>query len=125
MPFTVTPILLSNATAGQPVNTTSTAAGSGATLLHKTSTSTSDIDSLDLYAANNDTADQTVTIQPGTTSTAANVSALLPPSGGAVYVGRFTLTGDGTTGGSAVRSYATKGSVVNLWADAMRYKSIT
>lgn len=110
---TFTKVLLSGSTGGQPIKVTQTA--TAGTLIHTTTSSSSTIDEVWIYANNTSASQVNLTIEYGGTTAPDNqiITAIPSGSGLSIVIAGSVLTGDGSTGRS-IRAFAGSANVINI-----------
>ena len=112
---TIAKKLLSGSTDGEPIKVAATA--TAGTLLHTAVAGTTDTDLVDLYACNTQSADVTLTLEwGGTTSPDHLLEIVLPGEAGAIKItSQFPLQN-----GKIIRAFASSANVVNIWGSVNR-----
>lgn len=112
-------IILSGSTNGRPISITSTS-GTGQTIHTATSTA-NEVDVIELFASNENSVDETLTLQVGgTTDYTDTIKTELKALGnvgqdGAIPLGTITLDG-----GAVLRAIADNASKVKVWGNVRR-----
>jgi hypothetical protein len=117
---TLTKELLSGSVGGQPILITATA--STGTIIHTTSTSSTVIDEVWLYATNTSAVGYSIFVEYGGTSQPTNILPFYiePSSGLYILLPGLILSGTGVAG-RVIRAYASTGSVINVVGYVNRY----
>ena len=112
---TIAKKLLSGSTDGEPIKVAATA--TAGTLLHTAVAGTTDLDLIDLFACNTQSADVTLTLEwGGVTSPDHLLEIVLPGEAGAIKItDKFPLQN-----GKVVRAFCSTADVVTIWGSVNR-----
>lgn len=109
---TISKLALSGSLQGRPIQINIT--GSNGTHIHTTTTSSTIVDEIWLYATNNDTVQRNLTVEYGATGSASEISVGIPSKSGlSIVLAGSILTGNDVSG-SRISAYASVTSSISV-----------